>query len=153
MASRKPSSPPAAQRARLLDQSIDSIVSGELGSRSALELRLGLAVDASEVALLRELHRHGRRRMGELREALGLAGSTATETVDRMIAKGLLQRERDEADRRVVSVALTALGTEAATEYAKARLRVCDEVLSGMSDAEQALLVEALARLALRSQG
>ena len=42
--------------------------------------------------------------MSNLAESLGVPLSTATHTVDRLVAKGLVERNRSEEDRRVVEV-------------------------------------------------
>ncbi len=48
--------------------------------------------------------------MSALSDALHLAPSTATRTVDGLVKRGLVARERGEADRRQVSVVLTDAG-------------------------------------------
>ncbi len=50
--------------------------------------------------------------MNDLSEAMGLANSTMTRTVDGLVKKGLVQRKPDEEDRRVVRVWLTARGVD-----------------------------------------
>jgi DNA-binding MarR family transcriptional regulator len=51
-------------------------------------------------------------RMGQLASALGVALSTATGIVDRLVEQGLLERQEDPDDRRSVVVRLSALGYE-----------------------------------------
>lgn len=50
--------------------------------------------------------------IGELGRSAGLNPASTSTTVDRLEADGLVVRERDTADRRVVRVALTAEGRE-----------------------------------------
>ena len=52
-----------------------------------------------------------RAKMSELIELIQISGGTLTGIVDRLITAGLVARERDEADRRVVYVSLTEAGT------------------------------------------
>ena len=51
-------------------------------------------------------------RMGQLASALGVAFSTATGVVDRLVEQGLLVRQVDPDDRRLVVVGLTERGHE-----------------------------------------
>jgi DNA-binding MarR family transcriptional regulator len=49
--------------------------------------------------------------MGELSAALQQASATATGIVDRLVRRGLVRRQRDPMDRRLVLVHVTELGT------------------------------------------
>jgi len=51
-------------------------------------------------------------RVTELAQALYVRHSTASNLLDKLEQRKLIRRERNEFDRRVVSVALTALGTK-----------------------------------------
>lgn len=51
-------------------------------------------------------------RMGQMASALGVALSTATGIVDRLVEQGLLERQEDPEDRRSVVVRLTKRGWE-----------------------------------------
>ncbi|MCL4465586.1 MAG: MarR family transcriptional regulator [Chloroflexi bacterium] len=51
-------------------------------------------------------------RMGQLASSLGVALSTATGIVDRLVEQGLLVRQEDPEDRRLVVVRLTEKGRE-----------------------------------------
>jgi len=50
--------------------------------------------------------------IGELAQHLKVSQGVASRTVDRMVEKGLLQRERDSEDRRVVRVNLSEAGLD-----------------------------------------
>jgi len=54
----------------------------------------------------------GRLRMSDLAEAIVLSPSGLTRLVDRLAGRGLLRRERCEADSRVVYAAITEAGFE-----------------------------------------
>ncbi|MDA1096000.1 MAG: MarR family transcriptional regulator [Chloroflexi bacterium] len=56
------------------------------------------------------LLRQGPRRMSEISSHLGTGLSSATSMVDRLLNKGLVEREHDPDDRRVVTCQLTAVG-------------------------------------------
>ena len=50
--------------------------------------------------------------MSDLSESMGLANSTMTRMVDQLVRKGLVQREPDDRDRRVILVKLAHEGRE-----------------------------------------
>ena len=70
----------------------------------AINARLGLS--ATEGKTLDLLTRLGPMSPGQLAERTGLAPASVTELVDRLEAKGFVQRRRDEEDRRRVLVAV-----------------------------------------------
>lgn len=85
--------------------------------------------------------------MGELCQKLYLACSTATDLVDRMERNGLIQRERDSLDRRVIRLKVTAQGERVMDQVLQARLRYLDTVTEGMSPDQLRRLAEALEAL------
>ncbi|MDI3257070.1 MAG: MarR family transcriptional regulator [Kyrpidia sp.] len=60
--------------------------------------------------VLRTLHFDGTHSLAELSRRVGMSTSTASGIVDRLVRMGLVDRERDEADRRVVWVRLSEKG-------------------------------------------
>jgi DNA-binding MarR family transcriptional regulator len=63
-----------------------------------------------------QLQENGPMTMGELSELLSVTHGVATRMVDRLLKKRLVERHRDESDRRVVRISLTTPGTEATAE-------------------------------------
>lgn len=60
--------------------------------------------------VLRTLHHEGTHSLAELSRRVGMSTSTASGIVDRLVRMGLVDRVRDEQDRRVVWVSLSAQG-------------------------------------------
>src|SRR5271170_217700 len=92
-------------------------VSSQLLTGAALLTRLlvrqiGGELSRSEVGLLRTLS-DGSRRITELAELEGLAQPTTTILIKQLEERGLVQRERHDADGRVVLVNLTETGSVA----------------------------------------
>jgi len=54
----------------------------------------------------------GPRKVADIATELGVAPSTGTRMVDRLIRKGLIRRQRSATDRRVVRLTLTATGRQ-----------------------------------------
>ncbi|RKH53628.1 MarR family winged helix-turn-helix transcriptional regulator [Corallococcus llansteffanensis] len=73
--------------------------------------------------------------MGELAKRLGVTEKTVTGVVDRLEREGHLQRERGEADRRIVRCRLTDKGRQTFTKLDRSMHRAMGVVL-GMLDAE-----------------
>ncbi|MEA2492966.1 MAG: hypothetical protein QOJ29_877 [Thermoleophilaceae bacterium] len=120
-------------------------VSSQLLPRAALLCRqlvsqLGCELSRTEVGLLNTLS-DGPRRITELAELERLAQPTMTLLVKRLEQQGLVNRERQAADGRVVLVTLTAAGSSALEAYRAQASAALGAHLAGMPDDQ----VEALA--------
>lgn len=78
----------------------------------------------------------GAQAMHALAEALDVSQASATGIVDRMEQRGLVSRLRDEADRRVIRVELTASGRQLLAAIAAERRERLAVVLADLSDEE-----------------
>lgn len=74
------------------------------------------------------------------------AGAT-TRLIDRLVAKGLVQRTRSSADRRVVMLGLSAAGTTVAAQVPQVLALVNNAYLRGFSHDEWQLLQQLLGRM------
>jgi MarR family transcriptional regulator, organic hydroperoxide resistance regulator len=74
--------------------------------------------------------------IGELSQKMFLACSTMTDLIDRMEKNGVVERVRDERDRRVVRIHLLEKGREIIDEVMQARRQYLAEILSHLSDEE-----------------
>jgi DNA-binding MarR family transcriptional regulator/YHS domain-containing protein len=90
---------------------------------------------------LRILGRQGECMMRDLAEGCGVALSTMTGVVDRLVKKGLVQRRHSEADRRVVLITLTGRGKLAYEERLDADMRLVLAMLQALKPEEQRQLV------------
>lgn len=88
------------------------------------------------------------RKTKELAEYLGLAINTVTDVVDALERRGLAQRRRDDADRRVVRVVLTEAGRDAAETVARGYLDIYRTYLSALSAEEQETLLALYRKIA-----
>lgn len=80
---------------------------------------LTLNLTMPQVRILLLLHREGPSRMSDLASISGIALSTATSTVDHLVEEGLVVRESDPRDRRLVICRLSSKGQELANELWK----------------------------------
>jgi DNA-binding MarR family transcriptional regulator len=73
--------------------------------------------------------------------------SDVTRLVDRLVARGLVERYRDEKDRRVVRVRLTAAGTELVQRLDGTILALAQRQFAGIKPKRVRRLVETLQQL------
>jgi len=85
--------------------------------------------------------------MGELGQKMYLACSTATDLIDRMERNGLIVRERDAKDRRVIRLRITPKGEQVIAEVVKARKRYLAGVLSKVAPEDRKTLVQSVAKI------
>jgi len=78
----------------------------------------------------------GPKTAGALATATGLRPAATTALIDRLEAKGLVERVRSETDRRVVHLRLTASGRDAAAKVPHVLAAVNNDFLRGFSEAE-----------------
>lgn len=77
-----------------------------------------------QVFALWQLKEYGPMTMGRLSELLSVTHGVATRMVDRLLKKGMIERHRDENDRRVVQISLTILGAEVIAEVGAGAMSV-----------------------------
>ncbi|MFF3301954.1 TetR family transcriptional regulator [Streptomyces sp. NPDC002908] len=108
----------------------------------------GVSLAAYDVlAALREAGAPHRMTMGEVAAAgAGRAGGL-TQQADRLEEAGLIRRERDSGDRRIVRLCLTAEGLELTGRMSRVRAAQERELLAGMGPADRRLLTELLGSL------
>jgi DNA-binding MarR family transcriptional regulator len=97
-------------------------------------------VSPPEAMLLRHAARTGDATVLGLAERCGLGGSTAVGVVDRLEHAGLVQRERDREDRRVVRVRLTDRGQKVAESLPALAAALEEEFTDGFSASEREAL-------------
>ena len=84
----------------------------------------------------------------ELAREMGIDAGAITRLVDRLAAKGLVERVRSESDRRVVHLRLTDAGETAAAEVPHVLAAANNDFLRGFSEAEWKQLRSLLDRMA-----
>jgi DNA-binding MarR family transcriptional regulator len=86
------------------------------------------------------LARHGTMRLSELAEHLRIVARSATEVVDDLQERGLVERLPDPRDRRATLVRLTERGTEVATAIRATRFAEAESFFSTLTPADRAEL-------------
>jgi DNA-binding MarR family transcriptional regulator len=94
-----------------------------------------------EVRIIEILGKNGALMMTEIADRAMLSVSTVTSIMDSLVAKGLVQRERCEEDRRVVRVGITAEGRKVYEQVLDTHLRMVRGMLSSLNKNEQDTLI------------
>lgn len=100
------------------------------------EILANFPITPPQFTALLWLEEEGDLTIGELSQKMYLACSTMTDLIDRMEKNGVVERVRDDRDRRVVRIHLLEKGTEIITEVMEARRKYLENVLARLSDDE-----------------
>ena len=113
---------------------------------SALHRQHGLSLTGFEV-LRRIAESPGEQAsMGDVAEAIGLSRPGVTSTVNRLVAEGLVLRERGHGDRRLLHARLTPAGRERFEAAARTHDALVGELLEVLAD-DGDVVTAALARV------
>ena len=111
--------------------------------RELLPLRLTMP----QVKVLHVLSRRGRVSAGELADMLGVSAPTVTDLVERMVAAGLVHKERSRTDRRVVHVSMTPAGEETLRQVRQEHWSLVRDLFGEMTAGDRAALGRGLEAL------
>lgn len=101
-----------------------------------------------QFAVLLTVYRHPGLNQTHLVDRTGIDRSTIAEMIDRMVARGYIERKRDAADQRVNTLWATGAGIAALEASVDAVLAVQERILAPVPPEKRAALMEALALLA-----
>jgi DNA-binding MarR family transcriptional regulator len=101
-------------------------------------------ITPSQSRALNVLIQHDGLRLSELAEQLRIAARSATEVVDDLQRRGLVERRPDPADRRATLVALTAAGAETGRAISTARQAEAERFFGALSADDRAQLTRIL---------
>ncbi len=90
---------------------------------------------------------------GELASALGVATPTVVRSAERMETAGLLTRQKDATDGRLVRLWLTNIGRELQPVIEQERASLVDRALADLDPNERAALISALTKIVLAFGG
>ena len=110
-------------------------------------------VTVAQAAALEALFGHGPMRLSDLGRRLGIAPSTLTRNLERLIEGGLVARQADGRDARAARVRLTAAGRRAAVDVAGREEDFARQVLERIPEGRRAAVVESLGDLLTAVRG
>lgn len=106
-----------------------------------------LELSAPQVHTLLALGNEGSLAMGDLARRVAVTEKTVTGLVDRLERDGLVQRRRDDLDRRVIHVALTASGEALARRLDAEVLQALTRLLGRLDAADRRHLFRIVSKL------
>jgi DNA-binding MarR family transcriptional regulator len=148
VASRTPTTTPPALRDRFLD--LGQELYARLRARPP-ERWIDPELTLPQIRLLLRLA-EGPARMGEIASFLAVGLPSATGIVDRLVARGLVSREDDPDDRRVVRCRLEAPGRTQVQRFWRVERDRLREVAATLSEQELATVVRAMEILVARAR-
>jgi len=95
------------------------------------------------LVLLMQLEAHGQLPMSRLAELAGASQSSMTGIIDRLEEHHMVERIRDEHDRRVVYVRTTAEGRAAVADHQSAWCQYIRTILAALDDGDRATCFQA----------
>jgi DNA-binding MarR family transcriptional regulator len=110
-------------------------------------------VTVAQAAALEALSGHGPMRLSDLGKRLGIAPSTLTRNLERLVEAGLVVRAADARDARSARVRLSAAGRRAASGVAAQEEGFARQVLERIPAERRAAVVESLAELLAAVRG
>ncbi len=105
----------------------------------------GITVSPSQMGILFLLKKGEPLTMSTLSAALSVDNSTLTRHADRLIKSGLIERIKDDSDRRVLKLRITPAGLKESEKAAKISNRINSEILAGLSEKD----IETFSRILL----
>jgi DNA-binding MarR family transcriptional regulator len=121
-----------------------------LARRFAVSERADVAccgMTVAQAAALEALHADGPLRLGDLGRRLGVAPSTLSRNLDRLVTRGFVTRSADPRDSRAAAATLTAAGRRAAARVANQDETFAKSVLELLPAGRRADAVDSLAAL------
>jgi DNA-binding MarR family transcriptional regulator len=136
---------------RLLDlqprmrQRLDAVL--PRGFCATMSTELG-GVTQHQLEVLGTLARRGRVTMHELAALLAVGPSSATQLVDRLINRALVERHTDPGDRRLVWIVATPRAEQLTSRFGELKQEITRALVSSLTDGELSTLVALLGKLA-----
>lgn len=120
----------------IMDIEQDAIITGEFCDISNNDMHIIEAVGVAQP-----------KNMSAIAKRLSVTMGTLTTSMNSLVKKGYVLRERSEADRRVVYISLNEKGKRAYAQHAAFHRKMIEAVVEGMGDGEKEILIQSLNRL------
>ncbi|MED3645914.1 MarR family transcriptional regulator [Halalkalibacterium halodurans] len=108
----------------------------EIVKQKGREILTHFPITPPQFVALQWLNEHGDMTIGELSQKMYLACSTTTDLIDRMEKNHLVERVKDQNDRRVIRIHLLERGKTIIEEVIRKRQEYLTDILEKFSDEE-----------------
>jgi DNA-binding MarR family transcriptional regulator len=136
--------PPASVSAAVTPAAVDEASQALLAVLDGVRERAQTVLSVSQLRALQAVERDEGLNLGALADTLGMLLSSASRLSDRLVATGMIERTTGTADRREVSLRLTAYGRKVLTDLRSDRQRRLEQVLAAMAPSARAALLRGL---------
>jgi len=109
-----------------------------------LEEVLDIDIKFAHIPILCQIRTLRNPTMGELGDSSGFQLSSLTRITDKLVERGLVAREADASDRRVVRVSITDEGRQIVEKFEKARKKKVKSILMRLTSRERKDLIRVL---------
>jgi len=106
----------------------------------------------SQIFLLMRLYHGGKSDVSGVGEQLGITNAAASQSIDRLVNLGLIERTEDPMDRRAKQLVLTRQGEALITKSIKARSQWIESLTKALTSEQQAMVISALTMLTKAAQ-
>jgi len=120
---------------------------GKLLYAAVIRHPVAVGLSLGQIKATSWLASHGRRTIGELASGIGASLPSASELVDGLVQRGLVERETNPADRRQVLVGLTPEGARFKQEMRHLRIGQVRAALACLAPEERPVFVRSLEAL------
>ncbi len=103
-------------------------------------INIDQTLSKSELFTLLQVERNGEIIMSQIADYINISMSTATGIVERLVKQGFIERNRNDSDRRIVTIRLTAEGKILAENIKSKIFGVAKLLLDSMTEEEQEIL-------------
>lgn len=110
-------------------------------------INIDRTLSKSELFTLLQVERNGEIIMSQIADYINISMSTATGIVERLVRQGFIERARNETDRRIVTIRLTAEGKILAENIKNKIFGMAKLVLDCLADEEQKLLLSIFSKV------
>jgi DNA-binding MarR family transcriptional regulator len=109
-----------------------------------MDMNMEIELSYPQILVMYVLLETGPATMTQVADWLKISHGVATRTVDRLVEKGIVERERGEGDRRVVMVKLSGMGSDYAEKMIADHLEKMADVFESVGPEELAAFLELL---------
>ena len=133
-------------------QELDELLSNTFTSimrleERSLKNRLTDGLTITEIHTIAAIGLHEEHTMSEVAARLAVTLATLTTTVNKLVSKGFVERERSEQDRRRVMIRLTRPGREVCRAHSLFHRHMIDQALEGLDAEETRVLVSTVTKI------